>query len=152
MKILILEIGGYLGGAIENYLARRNYLIFRIDSLFRRKWVKKMQSTTVALKVVHVCKQLDMDVQITPIKNTRKKAGHHYYYPDNQNLKNLGYMPSTNFEEKMMKLIISIKSFKRRIIKYSEILVQSLNGEYYIYSFCASNSIRYLHIMPRIKN
>jgi len=34
------------------------------------------------------------------MKNPRKESEKHYYNPDNQNLKNLGYVPSTNFEER----------------------------------------------------
>lgn len=76
----------------------------------------------LALKVVEVCKQLDVDVEISKIKNPRKEADRHYYNPDNQNLKNLGYEPVTDFEEEIRKLILGIKPYKKRISKYSEIL------------------------------
>ena len=76
----------------------------------------------LASKVAEVCKQLGTDVEISKIKNPRKEADRHYYNPDNQNLKNLGYEPATDFEEEIRKLILGIKPYKKRISKYSEIL------------------------------
>ena len=76
----------------------------------------------LASKVAEVCKQLKMGVDITKIKNPRKEADKHYYNPDNQNLKNLGYKPATDFEEEIKKLITGIKPYKKRISKYSQIL------------------------------
>lgn len=76
----------------------------------------------LASKVANVCRQLSIDVEITKIKNPRKEADRHYYNPDNQNLKNLGYEPSTDFEEEIKKLILGIKPYKKRISKYSKIL------------------------------
>jgi nucleoside-diphosphate-sugar epimerase len=63
-----------------------------------------------------------MDVDITKIKNPRKEADKHYYNPDNQNLRNLGYEPATDFEDEIKKLITGIKPYKKRISKYSQIL------------------------------
>lgn len=76
----------------------------------------------LASKVAIVCKHLNIDVQITNIQNPRKEAEHHYYNPDNQNLKDLGYAPSTNFEDEIMRLIKSIMPYKKRIMKYGKIL------------------------------
>src|SRR5258705_12463460 len=76
----------------------------------------------LALKVKNVCNQLNIHVEITKMKNPRKESEKHYYNPDNQNLKNLGYIPSTNFEEEILKLIVGIRPFKNRISRYSEIL------------------------------
>ena len=79
-------------------------------------------ANTLASKVAEVCKQMKIEVEISKIKNPRKEADKHYYNPDNQNLKNLGYVPSADFEEEIRKLIKSIKPFKKRILKYSQVL------------------------------
>jgi UDP-sulfoquinovose synthase len=76
----------------------------------------------LSLKVAAVCRQLKMDVNISQIKNPRKENERHYYNPDNQNLKNLGYIPATDFEEEIRKLIVGIKPYKKRIQQYKEIL------------------------------
>jgi len=76
----------------------------------------------LAVKVARICKQMDMDVQILNIKNPRKEAEHHYYNPDNHNLKKLGYEPSTDFDEEIQRLMIGIKPHKKRIVKYSKVL------------------------------
>jgi UDP-sulfoquinovose synthase len=76
----------------------------------------------LALKVADVCKLININIEITKMKNPRKEAERHYYNPDNQNLKNLGYIPSTNFEEEIMKLIKEIRPYRNRIFKYAEIL------------------------------
>ena len=76
----------------------------------------------LAIKVADVCKQIDINVEVIKMKNPRKEAERHYYNPDNQNLKNLGYEPSTNFEEEIGKLISGIRPYKKRIMKYAEIL------------------------------
>lgn len=72
--------------------------------------------------VAGVCSKLNMDVKIVKMKNPRKEAEKHYYNPENQNLKNLGYKPSTNFENEIMELIQSIRPSKKRILKYSQVL------------------------------
>jgi UDP-sulfoquinovose synthase len=76
----------------------------------------------LASKVASVCKTMKIDVEITKIKNPRKEAERHYYNPDNQNLRDLGYSPVTNFEEEIRKLIIGIRPYKKRISKYNKVL------------------------------
>jgi UDP-sulfoquinovose synthase len=76
----------------------------------------------LALKVAGVCKQLNMDVNVVKMKNPRKEAALHYYNPDNQNLKNLGYNPTTDFEQEILALIQGIKPYKKRIQLHSNIL------------------------------
>jgi hypothetical protein len=56
------------------------------------------------------------------MKNPRKEAALHYYNPDNQNLKNLGYNPTTDFEQEILALIQGIKPYKKRIQLHSNIL------------------------------
>ena len=67
-------------------------------------------------------KELNLDVNVENIKNPRKEAEHHYYNPDNQNLRDLGYHPSTNFEEEIEGLINALRPFKKRILEYGDIL------------------------------
>ncbi len=76
----------------------------------------------LASKVADVCKVFEINAEVTKIKNPRKESEKHYYNPDNKNLRDLGYVPSTNFEEEIMKLMEGIKPYKNRIGKYGEIL------------------------------
>lgn len=76
----------------------------------------------LALKVVSVCKSMNMDINIDNLTNPRKESEHHYYNPNNGNLRNLGYTPSTDFEQEIEKLIVGIKPYKNRIMKHSKIL------------------------------
>ena len=76
----------------------------------------------LAEKISTVCEQLGIKVSVTRLKNPRKEAEVHYYNPDNQNLQNLGYIPSTQFEEEIKKLIQSMMPFKKRIQSYASIL------------------------------
>lgn len=76
----------------------------------------------LAEKVSSICKEEGMDVEISRIRNPRKEAEHHYYNPDNQNLRNLGYEPAANFDEEIQKLIKGLKPYKKRIAKYEQIL------------------------------
>jgi UDP-sulfoquinovose synthase len=76
----------------------------------------------LASKVAGICKLLSMEVKIVKMKNPRKEVEKHYYNPDNQNLKNLGYIPSSNFDSEIMELIESIKPYKKRIFEYSNVL------------------------------
>jgi UDP-sulfoquinovose synthase len=80
----------------------------------------------LALKVTNVCNQLNIHVEISKMKNPRKESEKHYYNPDNQNLKKLGYVPSTNFEEEIQNLIVGIRPFRNRISRYSEILIPTI--------------------------
>ena len=74
----------------------------------------------LAAKVADVCRHFDIEVQITKLKNLRKEKERHYYNPENQNLKNLGYTPSTDFNDEIKKLLLSIKPFRARILKYGD--------------------------------
>ena len=76
----------------------------------------------LAEKISAVCGQLGIKVSVTRLKNPRKEAEVHYYNPDNQNLRNLGYIPSTQFEEEIKKLIQSMMPFKKRIQSYASLL------------------------------
>jgi UDP-sulfoquinovose synthase len=76
----------------------------------------------LASKVAEVCKSLQIDVKVTNIKNPRKEAERHYYNPDNQNLKDLGYKPTADFKNEISQLIQAIKPYKKRIKEYSKAL------------------------------
>ena len=76
----------------------------------------------LAAKVADVCKRLDMHISVAHIENPRKEAERHYYNPDNQNLKNLGYLPTTDFEEEIENLIKGLKPYTNNIKAYSSIL------------------------------
>ncbi len=81
----------------------------------------------LASKVAGVCHKLNIEVKIENISNPRKEAESHYYNPENQNLKNLGYTPSTDFEDEIRGLILSVMPFRKRIAKYSKILSPTIN-------------------------
>lgn len=76
----------------------------------------------LASRVISVCASMKMNVQKVNLKNPRKEAEHHYYNPDNQNLKSLGYTPSTDLDEEIKNLIAGITPYKKRILKHSKML------------------------------
>ena len=57
MKILILGIDGYLGWAASNYFSSKELSIYGIDNVFRRKWVKEMNSIS-AVPISSIKKRL----------------------------------------------------------------------------------------------
>ncbi|MBS1920340.1 MAG: NAD-dependent epimerase/dehydratase family protein [Bacteroidetes bacterium] len=73
-------------------------------------------------KVSAVCRQLGIAVKTKPIENPRKEKEHHYYHPDNNNLKSIGYKPATEFDEEIRKMITGLLPFRKRILKYKAIL------------------------------
>jgi UDP-sulfoquinovose synthase len=100
---------------IQNPPSKREYKV--INQFANTHSINELASI-----VAGVCKLLDMEVKIAKMKNPRKETEKHYYNPDNQNLKNLGYAPSNRFEDEIMELIQSIKPFKKRIFEYSNML------------------------------
>jgi len=76
----------------------------------------------LADKVAAVCKQMDMDVEIQKLNNPRKEASTHYYNPQNQNLKSLGYHPTTDFQEEIAHLIQQILPFRKNVLLHKDIL------------------------------
>lgn len=76
----------------------------------------------LAMKVADVCKELGINVKVSPIKNPRKEKEKHYYNPHNENLKKLGYHPSADFDEAIRKMILRLLPYQKRIMKYRSIL------------------------------
>ncbi len=66
MRVLICGIDGYLGWALAQYLAKRNFKVFGIDNLSRRKLVKKAGAQSV--------------IPISSLRD-RKKLFEQYYGP-----------------------------------------------------------------------
>ena len=80
----------------------------------------------LAEKVVTACQRAHMDVSIAHINNPRKERASHYYQPENQNLKNLGYEPTTEVEEEIFALLQALKPHKKRMAKYRDIFAPSI--------------------------
>ncbi len=76
----------------------------------------------LSVKVADVCKGLGINVNVSPIENPRKEKEKHYYNPHNENLKKLGYHPSTDFDEEIKKMILRLLPYRKRILKYKSIL------------------------------
>jgi len=69
--------------------------------------------------------ELGLNVDITHISNPRKEAEDHYYNPTHQKLFDLGYVPTTDIQNEITKLITQLKPFTKRI-KPSVILPKTL--------------------------
>lgn len=80
----------------------------------------------LALKVVKTCHDLGIRAKATPIKNPRKEKEKHYYNPQNDNLKMLGYQPSTDFDDEIRKMFLQLIPYHKRILKYKSILKPSI--------------------------
>jgi len=69
--------------------------------------------------------ELGLNVDIAHISNPRKEAEEHYYNPTHQKLFDLGYVPTTDIQSEITKLITQLKPFTKRI-KPSVILPKTL--------------------------
>ena len=69
--------------------------------------------------------ELGLNVDIAHISNPRKEAEEHYYNPTHQKLFDLGYVPTTDIQNEITKLITQLKPFTKRI-KPSVILPKTL--------------------------
>jgi len=67
--------------------------------------------------VCKVAMSLDLHTSIKHIENPRHEAEDHYYNPSHQTLFDMGYVPTTDIQGGITKLIIQLLPYKDRVIK-----------------------------------
>jgi nucleoside-diphosphate-sugar epimerase len=97
-----------LGIAIENPPSLGEYRTFnQFENIYSINQLAKMVQASA--------QELGMPVDITPIPNPRKEAEEHYYNPAHQKLFDLGYIPTTDIQSEITKLLATLKPFSSRI-------------------------------------
>jgi nucleoside-diphosphate-sugar epimerase len=72
---------------------------------------------TLADMVCESARSLGLHVGINHLVNPRNEAENHYYNPTHQKLFNLGYVPTTDIQIEITKLINQLLPYKDRVIK-----------------------------------
>ncbi|MFQ6073486.1 MAG: hypothetical protein ACE5KT_12415 [Methanosarcinales archaeon] len=72
--------------------------------------------TELAEKVKEVAGELGIKVEIKNIENPRVEAEEHYYNPDHEHLRNLGFKPRYKLEEELKVMLEDLIKYKSRII------------------------------------
>jgi nucleoside-diphosphate-sugar epimerase len=104
--------------AIENPPELGEYRTFnQFENYYNIKWL--------ANNVAIAAGDLDLDVEMSHIKNPRKEAEEHYYNPAHQKLFDLGYKPTRNIYEEIRNLLMDILPYNYRVIK--EVIMPTTN-------------------------
>jgi len=104
--------------AIENPPSLGEYRTFnQFENIYSINSLAEMVRSSAA--------ELGLNVDITHISNPRKESEEHYYNPTHQKLFDLGYVPTTDIQNEITKLITQLKPFTKRI-KPSVILPKTL--------------------------
>jgi nucleoside-diphosphate-sugar epimerase len=76
----------------------------------------------LAMKVVDIARDLDLDPGIGEVINPRMEAETHYYNPDRKNLPAMGFTPSRFIEDALYTIMGDLLEHKERIEKYLHVI------------------------------
>ena len=85
--------------------------------------------TELAEKVRRVAGQLGLKVEIHNLENPRKEMEEHYYKPDHQNLRDLGYKPTHDVEAEMKIMLADLMKYRERIEGKREVLIPKIRWD-----------------------
>jgi UDP-sulfoquinovose synthase len=85
--------------------------------------------TELAEKVLRVAGQLGLKVEIHNLENPRKEMEEHYYKPDHQNLRDLGYKPTHDVEAEMKIMLADLMKYRDRIEGKREVLIPKIRWD-----------------------
>lgn len=85
--------------------------------------------TELAEKVRRVAGQLGLKVEIHNLENPRKEMEEHYYKPDHQNLRDLGYKPTHDVEAEMKIMLTDLMKYRERIEGKKEVLIPKIRWD-----------------------
>ena len=85
--------------------------------------------TELAEKVRRVAGQLGLKVEIHNLENPRKEMEEHYYKPDHQNLRDLGYKPTHDVEAEMKIMLTDLMKYRERIEGKREVLIPKIRWD-----------------------
>ena len=113
---LVTGASSGIGAAIARGLAAKGATIA----------VNYRQNREGAEKVRRVGATLGLDVAINHIENPRRELEQHFYHPDHQRLRDLGYRPTHDVEAEMAIMLKDLMTHRRRIEERSDVLVPDI--------------------------
>lgn len=85
--------------------------------------------TELAEKVRRVAGQIGLRVEIHNLENPRQEMEEHYYKPDHQNLRDLGYKPTHDVEAEMKIMLTDLMKYRERIEGKKEVLIPKIRWD-----------------------
>ena len=108
--------------ALENPAQPGEYRVFN-------QFEEVYDLTELAEKVRRVAGQLGLKVEIHNLENPRKEMEEHYYKPDHQNLRDLGYKPTHDVEAEMKIMLADLMKYRDRIEGKREVLIPKIRWD-----------------------
>ncbi len=110
--------------AIENPPDRGEYRVF---NQFKRLCTVR----DLALKIQGVSAKLGLDVNIVQIENPRVEQEMHYYNPERQNLRALGYNPANDIDSEIRAILLYLLKYSGRIKAKRNVIIPNVwwNGK-----------------------
>ncbi|MFH1487404.1 MAG: NAD-dependent dehydratase, partial [Pseudomonadota bacterium] len=71
--------------------------------------------TELCEKVKKVGRVVDIEVEVRNVENPRKEMEEHYYNPDHQHLRDLGYKPTHDIETEIKIILEDLKKYRERL-------------------------------------
>jgi UDP-sulfoquinovose synthase len=93
---------------VENPPQKGEYRVFnQFDEVY--------DLTELALKVQKIANKLGLEVEVRNVENPRIEQEEHYYNPDHQRLRDLGYRPTHGIETEIEIILKDVMNYKHRI-------------------------------------
>ena len=83
----------------------------------------------LALKVQSAGANLGLEVEVRNLENPRKEAEEHFYAPDHDNLRELGYRPTHDVEAEVTLMLEDLQKYTDRIETYREVLIPDVRWD-----------------------
>jgi UDP-sulfoquinovose synthase len=85
--------------------------------------------TELAEKVGRAAGQIGLKVEVHNLENPRQEMEEHYYKPDHQNLRDLGYKPTHDVEAEMKIMLTDLVKYRDRIEAKKEALIPKIRWD-----------------------
>jgi UDP-sulfoquinovose synthase len=85
--------------------------------------------TELAEKVWRVAGEIGLKVEIHNLENPRQEMEEHYYKPDHENLRDLGYKPTHDVEAEMKIMLADLVKYRDRIEAKKETLIPKIRWD-----------------------
>lgn len=108
--------------AIENPPGPGEYRVFN-------QFENVYDVTKLAQAVKDAASEVGISATIHNLVNPRKEAEQHYYNPDNEGLKKLGYKPTSDMRSQLITLLTALNKRKDRILAYKYALIPDIRWD-----------------------
>lgn len=108
--------------AIENPPAAGEYRVFN-------QFEEVYNVTELAHKVQNIGAELGLEVTVRNVENPRVEMEEHYYNPDHQHLKDLGYRPTHDIETEMRITLADLIKYRSRIEEKRALLIPDIRWD-----------------------